>query len=96
MKHLYYTCSGKYKSRSQLTLSPLTTYHGYVSERKVPPEISRAAAALARRGASKGGKARAAKLTPERRQEIAKKAIRVRWEKYRQDREAASTEPTES
>lgn len=33
-----------------------------------------AAVALGRRGGLKGGKARAAKLTPERRSEIAKKA----------------------
>lgn len=30
---------------------------------------------------SKGGKARAAKLTPERRREIARKAIAARWSK---------------
>ena len=33
------------------------------------------------RGGKKGGPARAAKLTPEERQEIAKKAARARWEK---------------
>ena len=33
------------------------------------------------RGALKGGKARANKLTPERRKEIAKKAAAKRWEK---------------
>ena len=32
-------------------------------------------------GASKGGKARAAKLSPKRRREIAKKAIAARWAK---------------
>jgi hypothetical protein len=40
-----------------------------------------AAVALARLGASKGGKARAAKLSPERRREIARKAIMARWKK---------------
>ena len=40
-----------------------------------------AAVALGRKGGSKGGKARAAKLTPERRSEIAKKAAAVRWGK---------------
>lgn len=34
---------------------------------------------LGRRGGLKGGKARAAKLTPERRSEIAKKAAAKRW-----------------
>jgi len=36
---------------------------------------------LGRRGGLKGGKARAAKLTPERRREIAQKAVAARWAK---------------
>lgn len=36
---------------------------------------------LGRRGGLKGGKARAAKLTPERRSEIARRAARARWSK---------------
>lgn len=45
------------------------------------PEDTRdpAAVALGRRGGLKGGKARAAKLSPERRQEIARKAALKRW-----------------
>ena len=42
-----------------------------------------AAVALAKLGASKGGKARAAKLSPKRRREIALKAITTRWNKSR-------------
>jgi hypothetical protein len=38
-----------------------------------------AAVALGRKGGLKGGKARAAKMTPERRAEIAKKAAAARW-----------------
>jgi hypothetical protein len=38
-----------------------------------------AAVALGRLGGLKGGKARAEKLTPEQRKEIAKKAARARW-----------------
>jgi hypothetical protein len=38
-----------------------------------------AAVALGRMGGLKGGKARAAKLTPEQRSEIAKKAAAARW-----------------
>jgi len=38
-----------------------------------------AAVALGRLGGLKGGKARAAKLTPERRSEIARKAGKNRW-----------------
>lgn len=42
---------------------------------------SEAARALGKLGASKGGKARAKALTPERRKEIAQKAVRARWDK---------------
>ena len=37
------------------------------------------AVALGRKGGLKGGKARAAKLSPEQRREIAKKAAESRW-----------------
>lgn len=47
----------------------------------VQDEIKAAAAALGRKGGLKGGKARAAALTPEQRQEIAKKAAAKRWGK---------------
>lgn len=39
------------------------------------------AVALGRLGGKKGGPARAKKLTPEQRQEIARKAARARWSK---------------
>jgi hypothetical protein len=39
------------------------------------------AVALGRLGGLKGGKARAEKLTPEQRKEIAQKAARKRWQK---------------
>jgi hypothetical protein len=45
------------------------------------PEKNPAAVALGRLGGLKGGKARAKKLSPERRKEIAKKAIESRWAK---------------
>lgn len=38
-----------------------------------------AAVALGRKGGLKGGKARAARLTPEQRSEIARKAAAARW-----------------
>ena len=41
------------------------------------------AVALGKMGGSKGGKTRAARLTPERRQEIARKAVLARWAKYK-------------
>ena len=40
-----------------------------------------AAVELGRLGGQKGGKARAAKLTPKKRSEIARKAARARWSK---------------
>ncbi|HEX7492356.1 MAG TPA: hypothetical protein VF337_11705 [Candidatus Limnocylindrales bacterium] len=43
------------------------------------PEKNPAAVALGKLGGAKGGKARAAKLTPEERSAIAKKAAAARW-----------------
>jgi hypothetical protein len=43
------------------------------------------AAALGRRGGLKGGKARAAKMTPEQRRAAAKKAVEARWRRSRND-----------
>ncbi len=45
------------------------------------------AVALGRLGGLKGGKARAAKLTPEERAEIARKAAKARWRKGKIDDE---------
>ncbi len=44
-----------------------------------PEERHTMAVTLGRAGGKKGGKARAAKLTPEQRSEIAKKAAQARW-----------------
>jgi len=54
-----------------------------VSEATRDPDEGKdpAAVSLGRRGGLKGGKARAAKLTPERKSEIAKKAAAARWAK---------------
>ena len=46
---------------------------------KPKPEKNAAAVALGRLGGIRGGKARAASMTPERRAEIAKKAAGARW-----------------
>jgi hypothetical protein len=46
-----------------------------------PVEKNAAAVALGRLGASKGGKARAAKLSPEDRARIASVAAKTRWGK---------------
>ena len=44
-----------------------------------PRKKNAAAVALGRRGGLKGGKARAASLTPEERSAIAKRAAKARW-----------------
>jgi hypothetical protein len=45
------------------------------------------AVALGKLGGAKGGKVRAAKLSAERRQEIARKAVLSRWAKHKQKQE---------
>jgi ABC-type phosphate/phosphonate transport system ATPase subunit len=54
-------------------------YDWSMAEEKNP-----AALALGKLGASKGGKARAEKLTKEQRVEIARKAAKARWAKKQQ------------
>ena len=49
------------------------------------PAKDPAAVELGRRGGLKGGKARAEKLTPEQRSEIAKKAAQARWKASQAD-----------
>jgi hypothetical protein len=50
-------------------------------ENEIEHTKNEAAVALGRLGGMKGGKARADKLTPERRKEIAQKAAQKRWGK---------------
>ena len=45
------------------------------------PAKDPAAVALGRKGGKKGGKARAANMTPEERSESARKAAKARWQK---------------
>jgi hypothetical protein len=61
--------------RAKATLDLITGEH-----QSEPERIKDAAAvALGRKGGMKGGPARAAKLSPERRSEIARKAAVARW-----------------
>jgi hypothetical protein len=48
-------------------------------EQSEGPQKNQAAVELGRLGGKKGGKARAEKLTPEQRKEIARKAAKARW-----------------
>lgn len=50
---------------------------------KDEPSKDAAAVELGRRGGLKGGKARAEKLTPEERREIARKAAKARWNRQK-------------
>jgi hypothetical protein len=52
-------------------------------------ELRESARKLGQRGGLKGGKARAEKLTPEERKEIARKAARARWDKRRRQEESS-------
>ena len=52
-------------------------------------ELRELARLLGRRGGLKGGKARAAKMTPEERSESARKAAKARWEKKRRETETS-------
>lgn len=60
-----------------------------VPGRELPPEKNQAAVELGKLGGKKGGAARAARLSPEQRVEIARRAAQARW-KHR------STEPVEA
>ncbi len=54
-------------------------------------EMRELARKLGRRGGLKGGKARAEKLSAEKRSEIARKAAKARWaKKHQQDEEGSS------
>ena len=52
-------------------------------------EMRELARKLGRRGGLKGGKARAAKMTPEERSEQARKAAKARWDKKRRQEQSS-------
>lgn len=58
-------------------------------ERSRNEEVSEAARLLGKVGGAKGGKARAAALTPEERQRQARHAVTVRWARQKATREGA-------
>src|SRR5271170_3444970 len=65
--------------RTPMPLAPTFSVKYYIDVALT--ETQKAARVLGRVGGLKGGKARAAKLSPERRKEIAQKAIAARWAK---------------
>lgn len=56
-----------------------------MAEHQQTREKDPAAVALGRKGGLKGGRARAAKMTPEERSESARKAVQARWEKVKKE-----------
>lgn len=76
---------------NQLAKQMLDQTTGEAPETAPPRVKNEAAVALGRLGGMKGGAARAAKLTPEQRSEIAKKAAQGRW-KSKQDEDAKRLE----
>jgi hypothetical protein len=69
---------------AQLAKLMIDIASGEVEDRPPTPEEQGkdpAAVALGRRGGLKGGKARAAKMAPDRRAEIARNAAKARWSK---------------
>ena len=69
----------------RLVILERLSYSGTMPELKK----NKAAQMLGRLGGLKGGKARAAKLSPERRREIAQKAIQARWAKVAKEKGSA-------
>ena len=64
---------------NQLAKMIVDMVYGEAEPEPESPAKNPAAVALGRLGGAKGGKARAAKLSPERRQEIAREAAASRW-----------------
>ena len=75
----------------QLVIRDRLRYNRNVAENQDPTdnELRELARILGRRGGLKGGKARAAKITPQERSESARKAVQARWAKKRQQEETS-------
>lgn len=69
------------RDANQLAKAIVDLATGEAEEKKPESEKDPAAVALGRKGGLKGGKARAEKLTPEQRSEIARHAAKARWGK---------------
>jgi hypothetical protein len=69
---------------AQLAKLMIDIASGEVEDREpdvIDPSKDQAAVSLGRRGGMKGGRARADKLSPEQRSNIAKQAAKARWRK---------------
>jgi len=81
-KSLYLGAYVHVKHFYSLILSLIALKVARMAKKKNPHAV-----ALGKRGGSKGGKLRAEKLSPEKRSEIARKAVLARWAKYKKDRQ---------
>ena len=92
MSSMHKRSSTKGKPRDLNQLAAAIVDEATCEDPPVPEADQRdpAAVSLGRRGGLKGGKARAAALTPERRIEIARKAVAARWAKAKADAESES------
>jgi hypothetical protein len=74
---------GRKKKEHDFAVTAFRVYQEAIGEKESEPEKPKRKdydyKALGRRGGLKGGKARAEKLTPEQRSEIAEKAAQARW-----------------
>jgi len=75
---VFYACPSKHVKKNNEEFSLLCLL-GHAIIATIVKKINKAAQMLSKLGASKGGKARAAKLTPEQRKAIAEKAAKARW-----------------
>lgn len=73
------------KDLNQLAKRLVDESTGDAPEEPQAPAKNAAAVELGRLGGLKGGKARAERMTPEERSESARRAVRARWDKARQD-----------
>jgi hypothetical protein len=71
----------KYVNKNLLAILQGVKYHEGMPRRKLPADIKAYFVRMGRQGGKIGGRARAESLSPERRREIAQKAIAARWAK---------------
>jgi hypothetical protein len=70
---------------NQMAANLIDAISGDLPEEQPDKDKNPAAVALGKPGGLKGGKARAAKLSPKRRKQIARQAAKSRWNKQRSD-----------
>jgi hypothetical protein len=77
----HHACPARLANGGTLLICPCACHDKGEGEQPitVPQTVSEWAAAMGRIGGPKGGRARAAKLSPARRSEIARKAAQARW-----------------